>query len=153
MKYGVFLLGIAVAFVLGLVLGPTPGYETRIELRTNYVIQHTTETKHVPVYYTNTKRIIYTNYIYVTGELNQYRTNDGWIALSNHRIHAGLYLRHWSVPYEIKTKKYKHNIGMLLGNGIQIQYGYQILRRWQVKGSVYSIQDKQGFLVGGEFKF
>jgi hypothetical protein len=48
-------------------------------------------------------------------ELNKYRTLPGWITTQSNRIHAGLYLREWSVEYSTPAR-YKNTLYIFGGS-------------------------------------
>jgi hypothetical protein len=50
-------------------------------------------------------------------EVNQYRTEEPYIAANNGRIYAGLYNRDWSIEYKV-SDPLRHEAGVIVGGGI-----------------------------------
>lgn len=99
-----------------------------------------------------TNEIIRTNtfVIFVTDELNKYRTLPGWIASSNRRIYAGLYQRAWSVEYDAPAD-YKNRVTVWAGSGLGVSFQRDVGR---LGGGVLVIyDDKFRAYLGGHYKF
>jgi len=117
-------------------------------IKTNTIIQ----IKEKPIIITELPDIIKTNtnLMALLIELNQYKTNNGWIAVTNNRIHAGLFNRQWSV--EFKTREVLFNeIGILAGSGFGAYYSRLLEDDWTLGGIVCVDFDKNwnAYLKGG----
>jgi len=153
MKYFISgLIGFVICFILLVVI---KGYNNDVQLviQTNNIIQHQTNTKYIRIPYEVSKTNIYTNYLSMLDELNKYLTEPGWIRHSDNQIFAGLYQRTWSVPYSVFRPNYKHSVGVLVGEGLLIDYRYQLLERVSIRGGLLSKDDKANLMFGADYKF
>lgn len=69
-------------------------------------------------------------YTELISNVNQYRTNQPWIAVSNDRIWSGLFNRDWSVEYSLNSKERKNEFGLMLGTGFGLYYQRTIFDEW-----------------------
>ena len=69
-------------------------------------------------------------YTELMSNVNQYRTNQPWIAVSNDRIWSGLFNRDWSVEYSLNSKERKNEFGLMLGTGFGLYCQRTIFDEW-----------------------
>jgi len=72
--------------------------------------------------------------------LNRYETNIPYIAISNGRIHSGLYERDWSIAYQLEDNK--HELGILFGTEYGVYYRYNIYKDFTAGGQITTDGDK-----------
>jgi len=84
--------------------------------------------------------------------VNEYRTANGWIALTNDRIYAGLVDRVWSAPI-VSVPKLRHEITLWVGNGIGATYQYQLFDHFSVGGGLFYVGENIAAMAGVGYRF
>lgn len=84
--------------------------------------------------------------------VNMYRTNNGWIALTNDRIYAGLVDRVWSAPI-VRVPQWRHEITLWIASGIGATYQYQLFDHFSIGGGVFYVDDAVAVMAGVGYRF
>ena len=84
--------------------------------------------------------------------VNEYRTANGWIALTNDRIYAGLVDRVWSAPI-VHVPTFRQEITLWIGRGIGASYQYQALDHLSIGGGLFYVDDAVAIMAGVGYRF
>lgn len=84
--------------------------------------------------------------------VNAYRTANGWIALTNDRVYAGLLDRVWSAPI-VKLPEMRHEITLWIGTGIGAMYQYQLFDNFSIGGGLFYVGENIAAMAGVGYRF